>query len=218
MARAQRREPEAVAPGGLVDGLRAGDPDAFEELVQLYGPRMLAVARRMMRDEEEARDALQDAFVQVVRSVGGFSSRSLISTWLHRVVVNACLMRLRARRLRPEVLFADLPTPHWQSPLGVSRWDPIEPLLRQQQRRVLWRCIERLPERYRSVLVLRHIEGRDTRETALRLKTTRNAVKTRLHRAHRAVAELVRKHQATSLVEGAREEEPNAEATESSCC
>lgn len=186
----------ANEPDDLVIGLRAGDPAAYDELVRLHGPRMLAVARRLMREEEEARDAHQDALVRVLESVEGFSGRSLLSTWLYRVVVNSCLMRLRARRRRREVPLADLPA----GGLGPadSSWDPTDSILRRQRRRILRKCIEQLPEAYRTVLVLRDLEELDTRETACLLSTTRNAVKIRLHRAHRAVAELVHEDLARS--------------------
>lgn len=183
----------------LTSALRAGDPAAFEEMVELYGPRLLAVARRLMRDEEEARDALQDALLRVLQSIDGFSNRSRLSTWLHRVVVNSCLMRLRARRRRPEVRMADIPLPCWQSASADHSWDPTETILRSQQRRLLLESIQKLPESYRTVLVLRVLEERDTRETASLLSTSRNAVKIRLHRAHRAVAELVWQHQNASV-------------------
>jgi RNA polymerase sigma-70 factor (ECF subfamily) len=190
----------------LASALRAGDPTAFEELVEIHGPRMLAVARRFMRNEEDARDALQDALLRVLQSIDGFSNRSRLSTWLHRVVVNSCLMRLRARRRRPEVPMADLPPPRWQSASADrSSWDPTESILRRQQRRLLRKSIDKLPEHYRTVLVLRVFEERDTRETASLLSTSRNAVKIRLHRAHRAVAELVWQHQSAS---GASQSQP----------
>ncbi len=193
--RAWGRETDYAGAEDLVTGLQAGDPVAFERMVRLYGPRLLAVARRIMRDREDARDALQDAFVQVVQSVADFSARSLLSTWLHRVVVNACLMRLRARRRRPEVPLADVSAALGERARGGPAWDPVETILRKRRLRLVWRCIERLPESYRTVLLLRDIQEHDTRETAARLRTSRNAVKVRLHRAHRAVAELVRNHQ-----------------------
>src|SRR5215217_2188035 len=81
----------------LVARLKAGDADAYEELVRLHGGRMLAVARRFLRDDEAARDAVQDAFLSAFRGIGRFDGHAQVSTWLHRIVVNAALMRLRTR-------------------------------------------------------------------------------------------------------------------------
>src|SRR5262245_22667814 len=84
-----------------LSALRAGDPAAFEELVRAEGGRLLMVARRLVGNEEDARDALQDAFLSAFRSIDRFQGGSRISTWLHRIVVNAALIRLRTRRRRP---------------------------------------------------------------------------------------------------------------------
>src|SRR5262245_49666803 len=100
--------PAADVPGSpaaefdLVTRLKAGDETAFAGLVRTLGGRLLAVARRVLRDEDLARDAVQDAFVSVFRAIRGFDGESQLSTWLHRIVVNAALMRLRAQRRRPE--------------------------------------------------------------------------------------------------------------------
>src|SRR5688572_6196897 len=78
----------------LLASLRAGDPRAYERLVCTHGGRMLAVSRRLLRCEEDARDAVQDAFLQAFRALPGFTGQSCLGTWLHRIAVNACLMRL----------------------------------------------------------------------------------------------------------------------------
>src|SRR5687768_63945 len=87
----------------LVEGLRAGDSDALRTLLDRYSPRLLRLARRFLSSEEDARDALQDAMVSVFKSIGSFESGSMLSTWLHRIVVNACLMKLRTKRRREEL-------------------------------------------------------------------------------------------------------------------
>ena len=85
----------------LVAGLQAGDAGAFETLVRTHTAPLLRLARRFLGNEEDARDALQDAMLAVHRSIGSFEGQAMLSTWLHRVVVNACLMKLRAKRRRP---------------------------------------------------------------------------------------------------------------------
>ena len=79
----------------LVAALRAGDLSAFEQVVREHARRLLAVARRLLRNDDDAREALQDAFVSAFRACRRFEGSSRISTWLHRIVVNSCLMRLR---------------------------------------------------------------------------------------------------------------------------
>jgi RNA polymerase sigma-70 factor (ECF subfamily) len=152
---------------------------------------MLAVARRFMGDEDEARDALQDAFVQVLRSIAGFSGRAQLGTWLHRVVVNACLMRLRKRRHTRHVSLACMGGELPAVPSSAAS-DPSERLLHEQRWRMVTRCLSRLPEGYRSVLVMRYLEERDTHETATLIGISRNAVKIRLHRARLACRAMLR--------------------------
>ena len=88
--------------------LRAGDEAAYDALVREYGSRMLAVARRMLRSEEDAADAVQDAFVSAFAAIDRFRGGSSLYTWLHRIVVNACLMRLRTRGRRSDVSLESL--------------------------------------------------------------------------------------------------------------
>src|SRR5262245_1483632 len=86
----------------LVARLRAGDELAFETLVRRHGGRMLATARRLLRDDEAARDALQEAFLSACAAMDRFDGRARLSTWLHRIVINCALMRLRRQRRRQE--------------------------------------------------------------------------------------------------------------------
>src|SRR5215203_6288229 len=94
--------PPAPADVDLVRRLKAGDEDAYATIVRTFGGRMLAVARRFLHDEDLARDAVQDAFLSAFRAIGSFDGDAHIATWLHRIVVNAALMKLRTRRRKPE--------------------------------------------------------------------------------------------------------------------
>jgi len=192
----------APAPGLSADEtaelarLRRHDPAACERLVREQTPRLVAVARRILRDEESARDAVQEAWSAAFRRLDSFDGRARLATWLHRIVVNAALMRLRARAVRPELAFDDLlpgfesdgghvlPTPEW-------RQAPDERVARRELRDTVRRAIDRLPEGYRSVLLLRDIEELDTEATALAMGLTRIAVKVRLHRARQALRTLL---------------------------
>ncbi len=180
----------------LTERIRAGDEQAFESLVRQFGGRMLAVARRYLKCEEDSDDAVQDALISAFRSFDSFEGNSALATWLHRIVVNACLMKLRARSRRQTVPLDDLlptfdETGHHSSP--VKPWtDQVYSRLASVETRALVRaCIDRLPEPYRAVLLLRDIEEFDTEQTAHVLAISQANVKTRLHRARQALRTLL---------------------------
>jgi RNA polymerase sigma-70 factor, ECF subfamily len=182
----------------LLSRLRAGEPEAFEELVRAETGKLLAVARRILPTEEDARDAVQDAFLFAFRSLDRFQGQARLSTWLHRIVVNAALMRLRtARRKREEPLDPLLPAykDDGHHAERFATWDdPAATIERAQNKALVRRLIGELPDGYRTVLLLRDIEGLDTEETAKLLETTPNAVKVRLHRARQALRTLLAPH------------------------
>jgi RNA polymerase sigma-70 factor (ECF subfamily) len=196
------RTPDGASDAGeteLLERLRAREDAAFEELVRSNAGRLLAVARRYLKSEEDARDAVQEAFLSAFRSIDGFEGGSLLATWLHRITVNAALMKLRTRRRKPEESIEDLlpgflEDGHMAEP--AVRWRALsDDLLGQQETRALVQaCIDRLPESYRHVLMLRDIEELDTEETAEVLGISPNAVKTRLHRARLALRGLLAPH------------------------
>jgi len=178
----------------LLAALRAGDEAAYEKLVRENAPRMLSVARRFLGDEESARDAVQDAFLSAFRGLRDFEGGSRITTWLHRIVVNASLMKLRTRRRKPEEQIDEL-LPHWQ-PDGhpaqpAAPWPADRLLEREELGARVREGIDRLPDSFREVLLLRDIEELDTEETAKLLGVSTNAVKTRLHRARQALREVL---------------------------
>jgi len=183
----------------LLERLRAGDEAAYEALVRTHGPRLLAVARRFLRSEEDARDAVQDAFLSAFRAVDDFQGGARLSTWLHRIVVNAALMKLRTRRRKPEqpieeLLPSFLEDGYMAAPASPWRSEEMDPVERRELSRLLSDAIEALPESYRNVLLLRDIEDLDTEETARAMGISPGAVKTRLHRARQALRGLLEPH------------------------
>ena len=192
-----RRIPDiAFGEGELLPLLRRGDEDACETLVRTHGGRLLSVARRYLRSEEDARDAVQEGFVAAFRAIDRFEGGSSLSTWLHRIVINACLMKLRSSRRRPETSIEELLPKFDESGHRVveieERRESAETALdRSQTRRRVREAIARLPEHYRSVLMLRDIEELSTAEAARLLNLTENAVKIRLHRARQALRTLL---------------------------
>lgn len=183
----------------LLAALRAGDDAAFETMVREFGGRLLSTTRRLLRQEDDAMDAVQDAFLQAFKSIGSFEGQSQLYTWLHRIAVNCALMKLRTKRRRPEALIEDL-LPKFQD--DHHRVEPATELdetalaraERAETRATIRDCIEKLPDSYRIVLVLRDIEEMDTTEAARVLGVSEGVVKTRLHRARQALKTLLDPH------------------------
>ena len=183
----------------LLTRMRAGDDGAFETCVRTYCGPMLLVARRILRNEEDANDAVQDAFLSAFKGISQFKGQAQLGTWLHRIAVNAALMKLRSQRRKPEVSISDLlprfhedghaaePTAPW--PNAAER-----ALERKETRAFVRSAIDQLPENYRTVLLLRDIEELDTQETARQLSVSEAVVKTRLHRARQALRTLLDPH------------------------
>ncbi|MDH3520744.1 MAG: sigma-70 family RNA polymerase sigma factor [Myxococcales bacterium] len=183
----------------LLQRLRAGENAAFAELIRRHGGRLLSVARRFLVSEEDARDAVQEAFISAFRSIDRFEASAMLSTWLHRIVVNAALMKLRTRRRKPEqsieeLLPGFLENGHIARPASPWRKNALEGLEREETSALVREKIQALPEGYRNVLLLRDIEDFDTQETAQLMGISEGAVKTRLHRARLALRELLEPH------------------------
>jgi RNA polymerase sigma-70 factor, ECF subfamily len=189
----------------LLTALRAGHEWAFETMVRLYGGRLLAVARRFTRNDEDAQDVVQSAYLSAFRALNDFEGACQLSTWLHRIVVNTALMKLRSRRRKPEESI-DALLPAFQDDghhvEQFSEWStPADQLMERKETRATVReCIEQLPENYRLVLTLRDIEELSTQEVAGMLAMTPTAVKVRLHRARQALSTLLRKEYASTVV------------------
>ncbi len=187
---------DIAAERELVGGLRGGDPASYERLVREYGGAMLAVAHRFHRDEDDARDAVQDAFIAAFRAMRFFREDARLSTWLHRITVNACLMKLRSARRRPTSSLDELlprfdDTGHQAEPADAWNDDAEAAIDAPNVRARVRSCIEKLPDSYRAVLICRDIEEMDTAETAKALGLSAENVKTRLHRARQALKTLI---------------------------
>ena len=180
----------------LLEALRAGREEAFETLVRAHSGRMLSVCRRILRSEEEAKDAVQEAFVSAFRGISKFEGTSRLGTWLHRIAVNASLMRLRSKKRRPEESIDELlPTfkDDGHARVEPRDWSPsaLQLVETRETREFVRGCIDRLPEMYRVVLLLRDIEELDTSETAEILGVSEGVIKVRLHRARHALRRLL---------------------------
>jgi RNA polymerase sigma-70 factor, ECF subfamily len=183
----------------LVAALKAGDGAAFEQLVRLYGSRLLAVARQILVSDDDAQDALQDAFLTAFRSIGSFEGKSRLSTWLHRVTVNAALMRLRSRKRKreqpiDELLPQFIPDGHRQNPSPAWNQTALAGIEQQETQALVRASIDQLPVDYRTVLLLRDIQELDTATVAELLGISEGNVKVRLHRARQALRTLLDPH------------------------
>ncbi|MDQ2870253.1 MAG: sigma-70 family RNA polymerase sigma factor [Acidobacteriota bacterium] len=189
--------PDTLAESPIPDpaALARRDEQAWTTLLDAQGPRLLAVARRFLRDEDAARDCLQTAFLQALRNVGRFEGRSSLGTWLHRIVVNTALLTLRSRRRKPEEsldpLLPVFDRSGYRMPVGPVERTPEEIASGGEARELIQSAIDLLPESYRTVVILRDLEDLSGQEVAELLETTPNAVKVRLHRAHSALKTLL---------------------------
>ncbi|HEX9493991.1 MAG TPA: sigma-70 family RNA polymerase sigma factor [Thermoanaerobaculia bacterium] len=180
----------------LVARLRAGEESAFEQLVRSTSGRLLAAARRLLRNEEDARDAVQNAFVRAFQSLSRFRQESSISTWLHRIVINEALMRLRSRAKSDEPSIDDLlPTfiADGHQTRDTVDWSETadKALERAETAEIVRRKIDELPEIYRTVLLMHDIEEMSHAEIAESLGVSINVAKVRLHRARQALRTLL---------------------------
>jgi RNA polymerase sigma-70 factor, ECF subfamily len=180
----------------LLARLRAGDESAFEYLVRTETKHLLAVARRLLRNEEDAHDAVQQAFLAAFRALPSFGGQSRLTTWLHRIVTNEALMKLRTRGRRPEQSIEDLLPAYLEDGHHIqqfSEWSlpPEATLMHRELRSQVRAAIDQLPDNYRTVVLMRDIEDLSTEETAQLLGVTTNTVKIRLHRARQALVKLL---------------------------
>jgi len=185
--------PDTDADADLVARLQRGDESAFEAIVRAHSGRLLSVARRFLGNNEDAQDAVQDAFIRAFKAIHTFEARAQLHTWLHRILVNTALMKLRERRRRPTESIDDLlPSYSADGHQAVASRDWSDAVLeRKETAGIVRQAIARLPDQYREVLVLRDIEEKDTAEAAEILGTTSNVVKVRLHRARQALRTLL---------------------------
>ena len=177
----------------------AGDADAFAALVRRHRDRLWAVALRTTGNPEDAADALQDALVSAYRRAGSYRGDAAVTTWLHRVVVNACLDRIRAQNVRrtqplPDDLGSGVPTLVAAGGSGAETDDPGEHAARADRRRMVLAALRELPPEQRAALVLVDMEGWSVAEAARALDCAEGTVKSRCSRGRERLAALLRDH------------------------
>jgi RNA polymerase sigma-70 factor (ECF subfamily) len=169
-----------------IEALKAGDREAFAEMVDAYSPVIYRLALRMLDDPLEAEDVLQETFLNAFRALDRFEGRSSLSTWLYRIAVNQALMRLRKKS--PTVFSVDEPLQGEEGdeiPRQLMDWCclPEEEFMTAEAQAQLDTAVAKLSPALRAVFVLRDLHGLSTREVADVLSISQSAVKTRLLRA-----------------------------------
>jgi RNA polymerase sigma-70 factor (ECF subfamily) len=178
-----------------VEALKAGDRAEFARFVDQNSANIYRLGLRMLGNEQDAEDILQETFIKAFQHIQGFDGRSKISTWLYRIATNEALMLLRRRK--PEPLSVEEPAGDdqqpLQEPLQILDWTslPEEELLSDETLQVVNQAVAALPDSLRATFILREVQGLSTRETAQILETSEGAVKTRLSRARLQLRELL---------------------------
>jgi len=170
-----------------VEALKSGDRDEFARLVDAYSGPIYRLATKMLGDQQDAEDVLQNTFLNAFKHIRGFEGRSSLATWLYRIAANEALMMIRKQR--PETTLTDtaLKDDNGEdySPVQFVDWCclPEDEMLSSEARSHLDQAIHRLPEKLRIVFILRDLEGLSIEETSQALDLSQTAVKTRLLRA-----------------------------------
>src|SRR5437660_10948416 len=170
----------------LVQAAKAGDIEAFEELIRRYDRNVFRIAQHITQNREDAEDVVQDAFFKAYSNLAQFQGQSKFYTWLVRIAVNEALMKLRRRRPERTVsLDEEVKTEEDSVPREVADWspNPEQQYNQAELREILTKTIQGLPPSFRTVFVLRDVEGLSTEETAQALDLSIPAVKSRLLRA-----------------------------------
>lgn len=175
----------------LVERARARDADAFRTIMQTYNRRLYRIARSILRNDSDAEDVVQEAYVRAFTHLENFRGDSSLATWLSRIAMNEALGRLRLRRPTADLAHHESRGPEAeiiQFP-HTARSDPEKTMAQRELLQLVEQATDKLPEAYRTVFIARVIEGMSVEDTAELLGVRRETVKTRLHRARRLVRE-----------------------------
>ncbi len=177
---------ERISDVGLVDQFKEGNVAAFEEIITRYESKVMNLALRFTRNQEDAEEVMQDVFTTVYRKIDGFRGQSAFSSWLYRIVVNAAFMKLRKKKQNQTVSMEDLAPAVKQYCMerdSITAKQSYNIAVSRELQEVLQRAIDKLPDQYRAVFVLRDVDGLSNQETGQILDLSIPAVKSRLHRS-----------------------------------
>ncbi len=181
----------------LVRAAKQGDDSAYEELVRRYERNVFRIAQHITQNREDAEDVVQEAFLKAYTNLARFQEQSKFYTWLVRIAVNEALMKLRRRKPERTVsLDEDIQTEEDSVPREIADWspNPEQQYGQAELREILTKTVQGLPAGFRTVFVLRDVEGLSTEETAEALDLSVPAVKSRLLRARLQLRERLGKY------------------------
>ena len=191
---AARVLPTGLSDSALVERIATGDQLAFEAVMRKYNGKLYRIARAILKNDSDAEDVLQDAYLDAYRHIREFRGGSELATWLTRIVINQALMRVRKERRRSSIipfrsaLMHETDSPEAQVPDQQSE-SPSASAIRAETRRMLERRIDELPVAFRTVFIMREVEEMSVEETARCLSITPATVRTRLFRARALLRE-----------------------------
>ncbi|TCU11753.1 RNA polymerase sigma factor [Rhizobium sullae] len=197
-AERQNLETLMLAENQLVELAREGNERAIRMIIQRYNRRLFRTARAIIRDDAEAEDIVQAAYVQAFTHLALFRGKARLSTWLTRIVLNEALGRIRRQRKTTGLEDLDMQLKNHggqvlQFPMSLAVSDPEMELSRSEVRTLLEHAVDGLPVDFRAVFVLRDVEGMSTEETSAHLDIRIETVKTRLHRARKLMRVAIEK-------------------------
>jgi RNA polymerase sigma-70 factor (ECF subfamily) len=176
----------------LIERARAGDVEAFNDLVTLYQDQLWALVVRMVPDPDQAADAVQEAFFSAYRNLHAFRGGS-VKSWLSRITINAAMDTQRARKRRPSQPYPELEDESWQPPAGADA-DPVHTTLETERSRALADALNQITTDQRTAIVLFDIEGYDYAEIADMTGVSLGTVKSRIHRGRLALRSVLEGH------------------------
>ncbi|HEV8246590.1 MAG TPA: sigma-70 family RNA polymerase sigma factor, partial [Polyangiaceae bacterium] len=180
----QARQADSEHDAGLIQRAQQGDRQAFRELVERYQRRAFAIALSLVRDEQDAREIVQEAFIRVFRGMGAFNGSSSFFTWLYRIVKNLAIDLLR-RPSRRDAELLDADADETLEPLfgDFKPDDPVRTLGRRQLAERIGHALDELPPYHRGVIVMREIEGMSYEEMAVAMDVSKGTIMSRLFHA-----------------------------------
>lgn len=180
----------------LVQGVTNREESCFEELLERYGSKVLNLAMRITRNQEDSEEILQDVFTTVFTKIGSFAHKSQFSSWLYRVTMNSSFMKIRARNRRRTVSLEDVEPSIRQNWVGhrTEMFDVTFMSSRHELRDAIQTAVERLPEDYRAIFILRDIDGLSNEAVSRVLQLSIPAVKSRLHRSRLLMRQQLKVH------------------------
>jgi len=197
------RDYAALDDAALVVCVRAGEREAFRQVMQRCNQRLYRVVRGVLDDEAEIEDVMQEAYLKVFEKIETFRGASSLATWISRIAINEAIQRLRRRHPTVDIDNLDNAASGAGSvvslPLRAADGDPAAAVARDELHRLLERAVATLPPTFRSVFLLRDVEGCSTEETAELLAIRSETVKTRLHRARQLLQSELRERAEAAL-------------------